>query len=144
MSQGEEKFDRLARAIAGPISRRRSIGVFGGAVFAAAVAVVAPKKGVAGGPVTLRPVGPPCEHSMCCEGVKLTPGCDSNCCVEAICTLDPYCCNVEWDALCVEHVAEAPCLKDCSPVACGDSRTTLGTRRSSRAGRTGKRNRVAR
>jgi hypothetical protein len=33
-------------------------------------------------------------------------GCDDGQCCRAVCNEDPYCCNVEWDALCVDHAAK--------------------------------------
>ena len=51
-----------------------------------------------------------CDHSLCVTGAPLEPGCDtpplSVSCVEAICDLDPDCCNPEnaWDVTCVEKV----------------------------------------
>lgn len=35
----------------------------------------------------------------CCQPDK-TPGCDDPACCAAVCGSDPFCCEVEWDALC--------------------------------------------
>jgi len=43
-----------------------------------------------------------CEHDICEEGVGLTSTCDA--CVHSICQSDPFCCDFEWDAPCVEQV----------------------------------------
>ncbi len=36
-----------------------------------------------------------------------SPGCDQDTCCQAVCQLDGYCCNVEWDAMCAIQAAEA-------------------------------------
>jgi hypothetical protein len=41
-----------------------------------------------------------CIHSECDTGAALTASCSP--CADAICTADPYCCNNEWDNVCVE------------------------------------------
>lgn len=46
-----------------------------------------------------------CAHSPCQNGPNDTPlelGC--NPCVDAICEADPYCCNTDWDGICVGEV----------------------------------------
>jgi hypothetical protein len=43
-----------------------------------------------------------CPHSPCRTGAPLTAGCFSE--VGSICAADPYCCNNEWDAICVSEV----------------------------------------
>jgi hypothetical protein len=45
---------------------------------------------------------PLCSHSTCSEGLPLSPTCDST--VAEICRVDPYCCTVAWDAVCVDEV----------------------------------------
>lgn len=45
-----------------------------------------------------------------CIDVQGTPGCaQAGCCVR-VCTVDPYCCGVAWDAICVQN-AVAICFK---------------------------------
>lgn len=57
--------------------------------------------------------------SDCCSAHG-TPGCTNETCEQTICTLDPYCCNVAWDATCVtEANAEAACTSTCSPAPFG-------------------------
>src|SRR5579862_1485338 len=38
-------------------------------------------------------------HADCAVGRPMVPRCDS--CVASICAADAYCCNVQWDAICV-------------------------------------------
>jgi hypothetical protein len=57
-----------------------------------------------------------CAHEVCAEGAPLDPVVcmdDASACVAAVCTLDPYCCCVAWDNLCVESV----------PMQCGTTCT---------------------
>ncbi|UQA62512.1 hypothetical protein [Polyangium aurulentum] len=44
-----------------------------------------------------------CAHSICQEGGPLDPGC--NPCVTAVCKADAFCCNGNWDGICVGEVA---------------------------------------
>jgi hypothetical protein len=55
-----------------------------------------------------------CTHPLCSTGAKLTNACDATKtnCVSAICAVDPYCCNVAWDSICVAEVASV-CDKRC-------------------------------
>jgi hypothetical protein len=48
------------------------------------------------------PVG--CAHSPCMTGGVLEPGCGPNACTAWICSVDPYCCAVTWDSICVAEV----------------------------------------
>jgi hypothetical protein len=43
-----------------------------------------------------------CAHSECTAGDGLDPSCSS--CADAVCAADPYCCNTEWDSVCVNAV----------------------------------------
>lgn len=47
-----------------------------------------------------------CAHSECTTGVKLTPSCSS--CAATVCDLDDWCCNNEWDSVCVQKATEVP------------------------------------
>jgi len=38
--------------------------------------------------------------SNCCS-IHPSPGCDSAACTASVCGVDPYCCNVAWDGVCV-------------------------------------------
>jgi len=40
-----------------------------------------------------------CEHSECSEGAKLDASCSE--CAQLVCQKDNYCCDTEWDNLCV-------------------------------------------
>ena len=44
-----------------------------------------------------------CGHSLCDTGVLLTQGCHD--CVTTVCAADPWCCEVDWDSICVGRVA---------------------------------------
>jgi hypothetical protein len=43
-----------------------------------------------------------CAHDLCETGTALNPSCDQ--CAASICAVDPFCCNFEWDGLCVDEV----------------------------------------
>ncbi len=46
------------------------------------------------------------------------PGCvDAECCLD-VCAIDPFCCDTQWDATCVEKAEEIIC-RDTPPEACG-------------------------
>lgn len=47
-----------------------------------------------------------CEHDPCQTGNLLNPGCSP--CVSAVCQLDPYCCNTQWDQQCVNEAGDSP------------------------------------
>ena len=45
-----------------------------------------------------------CAHSPCVTGVKLNDTCDPDGCNDLICNfIDPDCCGVTWDSLCVQE-----------------------------------------
>lgn len=45
-----------------------------------------------------------CSHSPCLSGAKLDA---SQCaCAQEVCSVDPFCCQVEWDAKCVAEAGE--------------------------------------
>lgn len=58
-----------------------------------------------------------CGHSTCVTGFNLFAGCDT--CVATICAIDPYCCNTEWDGICVDRVRG-----DCGLATCPDAGST--------------------
>jgi hypothetical protein len=41
-----------------------------------------------------------------CGEANGTPYCDDEACCEAVCAVDPFCCDVEWDGLCAEEALE--------------------------------------
>jgi hypothetical protein len=47
-----------------------------------------------------------CAHNECSTGAALEDGCDA--CAADVCASanDPYCCEIEWDDICVSEVAE--------------------------------------
>ena len=71
-----------------------------------------------------------CAHDLCSLGGKLNPTCNS--CVDAICAVDPYCCNggylsyystePEWDARCIAEVEAY-----CAPAKCTTPLPTPGS-----------------
>jgi len=48
-------------------------------------------------------VGILCSHDKCVIGPPQSIGCDP--CVDLICAADAYCCEVEWDSICVSEVS---------------------------------------
>lgn len=53
---------------------------------------------------------PACAHDPCVGGNPLVPACDD--CVANICAVDPFCCNVFWDGICVSEV-NSVCNESC-------------------------------
>jgi hypothetical protein len=51
--------------------------------------------------------GPDCPGEGACNEANGTPGCEDEACCNAVCTIDPFCCEVEWDAECVSDAADA-------------------------------------
>lgn len=52
-----------------------------------------------------------CGGGPSCIVAHSTPGCsDASCCVN-VCTVDPFCCNVQWDSICVQG-AQNICFRD--------------------------------
>jgi hypothetical protein len=51
-----------------------------------------------------------CAHGGCATGVALANGCDP--CVTQICAADSYCCNNNWDSICVDEVGSI-CGRTC-------------------------------
>jgi hypothetical protein len=78
------------------------------------------------------PAPPPgqCAHSKCTTGTKLTSGCDA--CVTKICAKDPFCCNTEWDAACVNQVSSV-CGESCQaqPAPCAHGVCSTGVKLAS-------------
>ena len=59
--------------------------------------------------------GAHCPHDRCIEGVALDKTCGA--CVAQICAADAFCCDVEWDNVCVEEVRTI-----CGSLGCGESK----------------------
>jgi hypothetical protein len=55
-----------------------------------------------------------CSHDLCTSFLgALNPGCDPKGCVTSVCTSDSFCCDTEWDDICVSEVATY-----CPPYSC--------------------------
>ncbi len=61
------------------------------------------------------------QKGSCC-GSNQTAGCDDAACEEAVCALNPSCCEVVWDTLCVVDyvIAQDLCSGFCEPVDGGE------------------------
>ena len=57
---------------------------------------------------------PTCAHDICVQGGALQNNCDP--CVTQICQGDAFCCDTQWDEICVEQVFSV-CGIDCNPTA---------------------------
>lgn len=63
-------------------------------------------------------------ESACCD-INPTPGCDDPTCQDAVCSINPYCCEVQWDAFCAGYtpfVCPELCafgLPQFEPISCG-------------------------
>lgn len=67
-----------------------------------------------------------CSHGACTEGEALDPVCDE--CAASLCTVDPYCCTVGWDAACVASV-DLYCSNTCQGQGnegCSHNECTVG------------------
>ena len=61
-----------------------------------------------------------------CYVANGTPGCSNAACCESACNHHPFCCEVAWDALCVDWALEYCTLCDCTlDSECGDGRTCV-------------------
>ena len=60
-----------------------------------------------------------CPGEGSCYEPNGTPGCNDAACCKTVCAADAFCCNVEWDSLCVDQAFElcggcgAPAAGDC-------------------------------
>jgi hypothetical protein len=45
-----------------------------------------------------------CAHDVCAAGEILETGCND--CATTVCESDGYCCNTEWDSLCIQHAVD--------------------------------------
>src|SRR5262249_54436552 len=55
--------------------------------------------------------GGSCEHGICTQGDGVDSSCDQ--CATSICNVDSYCCQYEWDSICVGEVSSV-CGLSCS------------------------------
>lgn len=57
-------------------------------------------------------LGDPGGTSSCCGNFNQTPngggggGCDDPACEQAVCSFDPFCCDQEWDEICVNEALD--------------------------------------
>jgi len=51
--------------------------------------------------------------AMNCGVAHLGQGCEVPAIEDCVCSSDPYCCDTEWDGICVSLVWESPCYIDC-------------------------------
>ena len=58
-----------------------------------------------------------CDHNVCTAGTPLDPTCSG--CAETVCSIDDYCCNTEWDSICV-GIVEDHCAGGCEGTQCHD------------------------
>jgi hypothetical protein len=124
--QRVSSFDAVAKGLAsGTVSRGKALRLMGAALVGGTlaaipgVALAKPKPGPPGGKPGGGGNGNPgggnpgggnggggkpvsCAHSLCVTGEALTPDCDP--CVSQVCADDAFCCEQEWDALCVQKV----------------------------------------
>jgi hypothetical protein len=60
---------------------------------------------------------PPSANNCFQQSPDSTPGCNNVTCCEAVCALDPFCCEAVWDAVCASS-AQATCADPaCAPSA---------------------------
>ncbi|MBX7081990.1 MAG: hypothetical protein K1X88_22480 [Nannocystaceae bacterium] len=64
----------------------------------------------------------------CCQASTVA-GCQDQACQDAVCALDPFCCDDTWDGQCANEAATAPaCLgfESCPAATCGDGIVSAG------------------
>jgi hypothetical protein len=68
-----------------------------------------------GGSCCAAPPTGTCAHSLCDSTTftALKKNCDGAGCVTKVCNADSFCCNTDWDSICVDEVATY-----CSPYSC--------------------------
>ncbi len=82
-------------------------------------------KAAAQGCPAATPTPTPPAGGNCCEE-HLTTGCEVAACEDCVCTVDFYCCEVEWDDICVEG-AQQDCVPECGCGPPGPTRTPTPT-----------------
>ena len=55
--------------------------------------------------------GSTCSHPICSTGTSLDPSCDT--CAQEVCAADSYCCDNQWDSICVGEVGSI-CGESCT------------------------------
>jgi len=48
------------------------------------------------------------EPAGSCCNANGTPFCNDEACCDAVCVIDPKCCDIEWDSVCAEEAAKVP------------------------------------
>jgi hypothetical protein len=56
--------------------------------------------------------GTPIDHGCCVTG---TAGCDEPTVEACVCAADPFCCEDNWDSMCVSKVGSLLCAESCDP-----------------------------
>jgi hypothetical protein len=72
--------------------------------------------------------GGSCGHPICSTGGKLTASCDP--CAQQVCAADSFCCNNQWDSICVGEVASV-CHQTCGGGTCAHPVCATGTKLTS-------------
>lgn len=67
----------------------------------------------------------PCPAAGSCFATHPTPGCDDAACCELVCSIDPFCCLNQWDALCVDEAFDL--CDGCGDPVTGDCCSPHGT-----------------
>jgi hypothetical protein len=71
-----------------------------------------------------------CDSGVCgpgsgdCCSDNGTPGCDDVTCCEAVCAVDPFCCETSWDGICADEAADM--CSGCSSSDCCEANGTPG------------------
>ncbi len=66
-----------------------------------------------------------CPGDGSCFEDNGTPGCDDAECCEAVCAIDSFCCETEWDGICADEAFEI--CGDCGSAGAGDCCSANGT-----------------
>lgn len=82
-------------------SRQITKWVVAVSLFTAVAVLVGPPRET----VQAAAVGPICgaPTSGDCCAANGTPGCDDAACCELVCSVDPFCCDVQWDGVCADE-----------------------------------------
>jgi hypothetical protein len=63
----------------------------------------------------------PCPFEGDCCAANGTPGCDDAACTDAVCAIDPFCCDNSWDGICADEAVEfCPDICTTTGPVCGD------------------------
>jgi len=70
---------------------------------------------------------PPCAHDKCSTGTPLAASSTCGSVVQQICSVDPYCCDTEWDDICVNEVFSVGNSVVCSTGTCSHGLCVTGS-----------------